>query len=214
MTAPLVCVSENLVIGADGKLRLAPWSAPRLVVDQLFKSGGDGKLLETRQQPGKLMIDGAVGWVNDTPVDHQVRIMVTRRHKFWVTSNPNYIQFRDRWTVAVTPKGAAYVEPDEPLVTGLYNGKVGSAGDVGSNSVAEPNPGLFVHWWGSAMVDDWSTAILEPGDQMAMRYREYVWTPDPFSDNANKNSPRHEAESGYTRIGLMVYPQPGKLVTG
>lgn len=214
MTAPLVCVSENMVIGADGKLRLAPWAAPRVVADVQFKSGGDGKLLETREQPGKLMIDGALGWVNDSPVPHQVRIMVTRRYKFWVTSNPNLIRFQDRWTVAVTARGAEYVEPDEPLTTGISNSIAGSAGDVGSNTVAEPNPGLFVHWWGTSQIDDWSTATLEPGDSMAMRYRQYVWTPDPFSDNANKNSPRHEAESGWTRVALMVYPQRGKLVAG
>ena len=213
MSAPAICVSENLTVDADGKLRMAPWSVPRLVADVMAKSGGDGKLLETRELPGKLLVDTAAGWVNDSPVDHMIRVVVTRRWRWWVTSNPNSVQFRDLWTTAITAKGAQYVEPQEPVVTGIYNGKVGSAGDVGSNSVAEPNPGLFIHWWGTTTSEEW-LGPLEPGDQIALRYRANVWTPPPFSDNANKNSPRHEAEWGYSRVQLIAYPRQGKLVSG
>ena len=41
MTTANVCVSEHLVVGADGKLRLAPWSVPRLVADEIAHSGAD-----------------------------------------------------------------------------------------------------------------------------------------------------------------------------
>ena len=113
-----VCVGENLVVGDDGKLRLAPWSVPRLAVDELAPSGADTtKLLETSTLPGRLLIDKpGIQWSNLTPVDHMVRIMVTRRWKRWITSNPNAVQFRDRWSTAITPKDTAPVLPAEPVV--------------------------------------------------------------------------------------------------
>ncbi|AEJ94641.1 hypothetical protein FDI63_gp032 [Mycobacterium phage ChrisnMich] len=215
MTTPSVCVSEHLVVGADGKLRLAPWSVPRLVADEIAHSGADTtKLLETSTLPGRLLIDKpGVMWTNLTPVDHMVRIMVTRRWKRWITSNPNAVQFRDRWSTAITPKGSADVLPAEPVVSGIFNSQCGSAGDLGSNTVAEPVPGKFWAWWGTNTSEEWIGPVA-PEETLRVHYRSYVWTPPPFSDNANKNAPAHEAEAGYARIQLMAFPQQGKVVTG
>jgi hypothetical protein len=112
----IVCVGENMVIGEDGKLRMAPWSVPRNVVDEIAPSGGDGKLLETTARAMKLLIDKKVQWRNNTPVDHQVRILPTRRFKRWITSNPNAVEFRDRWTSALDLPAAV------PVVSGIHNG--------------------------------------------------------------------------------------------
>lgn len=217
MTTPSVCVAENLVVGDDGKLRLAPWSVPRNVVDILARSGADTtKLLETSTLPGRLLIDvppETVVWTNTTPVDHMVRIVVTRRWKRWITSNPNAVQFRDRWSTAVTPAGNDAVMPAVPVVSGIFNSQCGSASDLGSNTVAEPVPGKFWGWWGTNASEEWIEPVA-PGDTLRVAYRCYVWTPPPFSDNANKNAPAHEAEAGYTRIQLMAFPKQGKLVTG
>lgn len=212
---PNVCVAENLIVGADGKLRLAPWSAPRNVVDVVASSGADTtKLMETRTLPGRLLIDRQVLWQNDSPVDHDVRVEITRRWKRWIVSNPNAIQFRDRWSSAITPvESAAPIIPEEPVVSGTQNGQTGSAGDIGTNSVAEPNPGKFWHWWGTNTSEEW-LGPLAPGETLRLWYRTYVWTPPPFSDNANKNSPAHEAEAGYARIQLMAFPRQGKAVSG
>lgn len=213
MTSPTVCVAENLTVDDNGVLRLAPWSVPRLAVDVMATSGGDGKLLETTSLPGKLLIDQQVSWVNDTPVDHMVLIRATRHWKRWITSNPNAIQFRDRWSWAITPAGSEYVAPSIPVVSGIFNSQCGSAGDIGTNSVAEPQPGKFWHWWGTNSADEW-VGPVKPGGQIAVWYRMYVWTPPPFSDNANKNSPEHVAEATSTRLQLVVFPEPGELVTG
>lgn len=202
-----VCVSENLTIDADGKLRLAPWSVPRNAVDVLVSSNADGPLLETTALPGKLLIDKQINWKNDTPVDHMVTIRATRRWKRWIVSNPNAIQFRDRWSSAID------TAPAVPVVSGLFNSQCGSAGDIGTNTVAEPNPGKFWHWWGTNSSDEWVGPVA-PGETLNVWYRAYVWTPPPFSDNANKNSPQHEAEAGFTRLQLIVFPQQGPLVTG
>lgn len=215
MTSPTVCVAENLVIGADGKLRLAPWTTVRNVVDVVAKSGADTtKLLETSTLPGRLLIDRQVSWMNDSPVDHDVRVELTRRWKRWVVSNPNAVQFRDRWSSAITPKdNAEPVLAEEPLVSGTQNGQTGSAGDIGTNSVAEPNPGKYWHWWGTNTSEEW-LGPLKPGETLRVWYRAYVWTPPPFSDNANKGAPAHEAEAGYARIQLIVHPRQGVAVTG
>ena len=214
MSSPRVCVAENLAIGADGKLRLAPWSVPRNVLDVMAKSSGDTlKLLETTTLPGRLMVDQKGEWLNNTPVDHMVRVIITRRWKRWVVSNPNAVQFRDRWSTAITPVGDTPVPAEIPVVSGIMNGQVGSAGDIGTNSVAEPNPGKYWHWWGTNSVDEW-VGPVQPGETIRLHYRIYVWTPPPFSDNANNNSPGHESEVGWARIQLMAFPQQGKLVTG
>lgn len=215
MTSPTVCVAENLTIGPDGQLRMAPWSVPRNVVDVVAPSGGDTtKLLATETLPGRLLIDRKVLWHNDTPVSHMVRVLVTRRWRRWVTSNPNAIEFRDRWSSAITAAGSTTViEPAEPVVSGYYNSQTGSACDTGTNSVAEPTPGKFWHWWGTNTAQEWLGPVA-PRETLRVWYRGYVWTPGPFSNNANKNSPAHEAEAGWARIQLQAFPQQGELVTG
>ena len=84
MTLP-VCVGEHLTITEDGKLRLAPWSVPRNVVDVKIPSGGDTRsLLQTDQLPGRLLMNKQVQYTNDTPIELDVRILVTRRWRRWV----------------------------------------------------------------------------------------------------------------------------------
>jgi hypothetical protein len=41
-----------------------------------------------------------------------------------------------------------------------------------------------------------------------------VWTPPPWSSNANKNAPEHQAAANYTRIQLLAFPQQGDVVVG
>lgn len=214
MTSPTVCLAENLVLGDDGKLRLAPWSVPRNAVDEVVLSGGDTtKLLVTDDLPGRLLINRQVKWTNDSPVDHTVRVEVHRRYRRWVTSNPNAVQFRDRWSWAISEKGDEVVDPAEPNTADTFNSQAGSAGDIGTNTVAEPFPGKFWHWWGTTATEEWLGPV-RPGATIAVWYRCYVWTPPPWSDNANKNAPAHEAEAGWARIALQVFPKQGGLVTG
>lgn len=207
MTTARVCVDENLTITVDGKLRLAPWAVPRLVKDIVAKSGGDGGMLKEDAMPGKLLIDARTSWRNETPVRHMVLIRVIRRWRKIVTSNPNAIQFRDRWSTGID------VEPEEPVTTGIFNGQVGYAGDMGSNTVAEPNPGVFWYWSGTTMSEQWIGPV-DPDALTKLWYRMYVWTPPPWSDNANKNTPTHSAEAGWSRIQLWAYPMQGNLVSG
>jgi hypothetical protein len=208
VTAALsTCVSENLIVHGDGKLAFAPWSVPRPVADVYADSGNDGLLTKQITLPGKLLIDLKTDWTNDTPVEHMVLIRITRRYRTWITCNPNAVQFRDRWSWAIDN------EPAEPVTSGIFNGQTGSAGDVGTNTVAEPNPGKFWHMWGTNSAEEW-VGPLTTNQQLKVHYRQYVWTPPPFSDNANKNQPEHRANAGWARVQLISFPQQGTFVRG
>jgi hypothetical protein len=205
---PNVCTDENLAVSVDGLLKLAPWSVPRNVVDVMAKSTGDGKVTPYTALPGKLLIDQQVNWINASPLDAMVLIRVTRSTRYWQTSTPNAIQLRDRWTRDVDR------QPDVPTVTGPHNSECGSAIDVGTNSVAEPKPGQHWLWQGAGTSDEWYPFPIRPGENLRLWYRCYLWTPPPWSDNANKNSPRHQAYARWTRIQMIAFPTQGKLVSG
>lgn len=208
-TEPNICIDENLTTDDVGLPRLQRWSVPRPVVDVRVQSGGDGRL--TRPEislPGKKMIDRTVEWVNDTPLEQPVRIVVTRASRSILTSNPNAIQVRDRWTYAIDS------EPEEPVTTSIFNGQFGGAVDFGTNSVSEPEPGRLWLWAGTNREDEWISPLLAPGSKLKMWYQCYVWTPPPWSNNANKNSPEHEVYVNWARLQLIAYPKQGTVVTG
>jgi hypothetical protein len=202
---PNVCTDEHIGVDDAGLLRLEPWSVPRLVSDVRSMSAADGKVGPELALPGKLLIEQQTLWTNTTPVDMMMLIRITRSFRTWITSNPNALQFRDRWTHAVDR------QPSEPVTTGIFNSQAGSAIDLGTNSVAEPNPGKQWIWTPTHCADEW-VGPLEPGQTFRVWYRSYVWTPPPWSDNANKNSPQHEAAAGWARIQLISFPTPGRLV--
>lgn len=197
-----------MTVTEDGVLRMAPWSVPRLVVDQLATAGGDGAMGAVTQLPGHLLIDSIAAWRNNTPVPHTVRIVVTRRWKTWIVTNPNAVQFRDKWTHAIDGP----VSP--PDTSSNFNGQIGSAVDVSTNTVSEPNEGIFQAWWGTNSVDEWIAAPIEPESTINVWYRAYAWTPPPWSDNANRSKPYGWAEAGWARVSLWAYPNPGDRVTG
>ena len=205
--SPRVCIDENLVDTTDG-LAVAPHSVPRCVIDQVAFSGGSGPLPATLLLPGRLLVDWASSWTNDTPVDQVIMIRVTRGPRSIVVSNPNAIQFRDRWTWAIN------ASPDAPVTSDILNGQVGCAVDLGTNSVAEPNPGKMWMWVDAHTSDEWISPPLSPGNYISVKYRMYVWTPPPWSDNANRNLPEHTISSKYTHMQLWAFPQPDTLVSG
>lgn len=207
-TEPNVCVDENLITDSAGMLVMQPWAVPRLVADVRAVSGGDGKMFPEQALPGRLLIEQRLQWRNDSPLESMLLIRVTRAHKSWVVSNPNAIQFRDRWTHVIDPD---LLTPTIPVVTGIYNSQVGSALDVGTNSVAEPLPGKQWVWAEANCSDEW-VGPVRPNYWFSLWYRCYVWTPPPFSDNANKNSPDHRVAANWTRIQLTAFPARGELL--
>ncbi len=204
---PNVCTDEHIGVDNAGLLQLKPWSVPRIVADLRADSVGDGKLGQNITLPGVLLMEIENGWTNDTPVPHMLLLRVVRSYKAWLTSNPNAIQFRDRWTWAID------AVPSIPVTTGIFNSQTGSAIDVGTNSVSEPNPGQQWVWVPTTMADEWVGPIA-PGERLNVHYRMYVWTPPPWSDNANKNNPQHTVAARHARVQLVAFPEQGSVVVG
>ena len=61
--------------------------------------------------------------------------------------------------------------------------------------------------------DEW-LGPLGPGETLNLWYRAYLWTPPPWSDNANKSNPQHNFTAAYTRIQFIAFPQQGTVVAG
>lgn len=205
-TEPNVCIGEGLTTDEAGQLRVQPYTVPRPVSDGRALASGDGALGQVINLPGLLRLNYAASWRNDTPVPQGIKIMVVRASRSIVTSNPNAVQFRDRWTWAVDRP------PSRPVVTTQHNGRVGAGLDLQTNTVGEPLPGVLWTWEDTNCVEEWLPRELQPGQQVNVWYQAYVWTPPPWSNNANKNSPRHEARANWVRVILWAYTVPGEGV--
>lgn len=204
-----VCVSRNMDI-TGGVLAAEPWSVPRFVLDQTFNSVGDGTFGQETTLPGKLMVDsGILTWTNDSPLPAQILLRITRAFRDHLTSNPNVVQIRDRYTTSIT--GAS---PRVPDPSNLYQGATGGGIDVGASTVGQPRPGVIYMWEDPATTEDYFGPV-PPGGTFKVWYRCHLWTPPPWSNNANNGSPTHEARVRNTRIQLMAFPtQDTEVVTG
>lgn len=195
-----VCVSQNLSID-DGVLGIAPWASPRVVASVRAASTGDGPIDATITLPGKLLIDASTSWTSDSPVDCMVLLRVQRAYRSFLTSNPNAVQIRDRWTSRIGPG-----VPDVPDVSNVYQSQFGGALDLSSNSVATPITGRMWQYQDTHLTEDWLGPV-ESGETLTVWYRAYAWTPPPWSDNANLDDPQHEVAVRAVRLVLMAFPQ-------
>jgi len=203
-----VCVSRNMDIDG-GVLGIQPWTTPRHVLDQTFTSTGDGTVTQLTTLPGTLLIDsGILTWTNDSPLIAHVLLRVQRGYRNWRVSNPNAIQIRDRWTWRI-----GGIDPTVPDPSSTYNGQSGAALDVGADVNATPVKGQYWEWEDGTMAEDWLTPV-PPGEDLKVWYRCYVWTPPPWSNNANANDPQHSASVHNTRIQMIAFPSLDTEVTG
>lgn len=195
-----VCVSRNLSITA-GVLGIEPFSVPVVALDATYNSTGDGTYTTAfTVLPGKLMIDSGVqSWTNSTPLPVQMLVRIQRARRDWWTSNPNAVQVRDRYTYTLNGD-----TPRTPDTSSTYHGQSGSAGDVGTDSSAQPYPAVFYEYEDGTILEDWIT--VPAGAVFKIWYRAYMWTPPPFSNNANGGSPTQSMNIYNTRIILMAFP--------
>jgi hypothetical protein len=195
-----VCVSANMSINS-GVLGIESWSVPQVVLDATYSSVGDGAYtLPLTVLPGKLMIDSGIqSWVNTSPLDARLLVRIQRARRDWWTSNPNAVQVRDRYTY--TLNGDA---PRTPDTSSTYHGQSGSAGDIGADSEATPYVSVFYEFEDGTLLEDWIT--VPAGETFKIWYRAYMWTPPPWSNNANNNSPTQSMSIRDTRIVLMAFP--------
>lgn len=195
-----VCVSQNMSI-TGGVLGIETWAAPRVVMDTTFNSTGDGTYTTPYTVlPGKLMIDSTIqSWTNTTPLPAQLLLRIQRARRDWWTSNPNAVQIRDRYTYTLNGD-----DPRVPDTSSTYHGQSGSSGDVGADSAATPYGAVFYEYEDGTMLEDWIT--VPSGATFKVWYRAYMWTPPPWSNNANNNSPTQSTNIYNTRIILMAFP--------
>lgn len=203
-----VCVSKNLNIDG-GVLALEPWSVPHHVFDTTYNSVGDGSFTQLTTLPGKLMIDSGIQtWTNPSTMNSMVLLRIQRAYRDWVTSNPNAVQIRDRYTYAI---GGA--DPRVPDPSSVYTGHSGASGDTGANFNGVPDGGLFYEWEDPTLIEDWIGPI-PPGEDLKVWYKCYLWTPPPWSNNANDNNPIHSANVRSSRIQMMAFPTQDEGVVG
>lgn len=195
-----VCVSRNLSI-TSGVLGIEAFSVPVVALDATYNSTGDGTYTTPQTVlPGRLMIDSGVqSWANSTALDAQMLVRIQRARRDWWTSNPNAVQVRDRYTYTINGD-----TPRTPDTSSTYHGQSGSAGDVGTDSAALPYQALFYEYEDGTMLEDWVT--VPAGATFKIWYRAYMWTPPPFSNNANGGSPSQSINIYNTRIVLMAFP--------
>ncbi len=196
---PEVCASRNLDVTA-GVLGLEPWSVPRMVNQTVANSVADGTISSSglTAQPGRLLIDTAITYVSDSPLPMMMRLIVFRNYRSIVCSNPNAIQIWDSWNYAID---ATARTPDS---YNLVNSLCTLGIDVGTNNVAQPYAGVITQDYPATQSEEWYT--LPAGSTLNIKYRCYVWTPPPWSNNANANSPSHSASVRSTTLRLWAFP--------
>lgn len=200
-----VCVSRNLTITA-GALGIAPWSVFRLVADVTGTSTGDGSLSAQTRLPGKLMIDQQVSWTSDSQLPTRMLLRVTRAYRSIITSNPNAVQLREAIEHAID------ATPRVPDPSRLVFSQCGYALDHGTDNAALPWIGRAFLDVDSTSTDVWFTDSLPAGSTLNVHYRTYAWTPPPYSNNANGNSPHHEAHARWTRLQLFAAPTQDEAI--
>lgn len=201
---PSVCTDRNLAITA-GVLGIEKWSAPRMVAQQSATSTADGSISSPiTTQPGTQLIDASMSWVSDSPLDLWMRLQIIRSYWSIHTSNPNVIQIWDSWMTGVDEAAAI------PNNYGAANGLCTLGIDVGVDTNSQPFGGIIQQDYPVNSTEDWIQ--LPAGSTLNVRYRCYVWTPPPWSNNANANSPNHAAYARGAKLRLWAYPSADQAV--
>lgn len=196
---PEVCVGRNLDITAPA-LAMEPWSVPRMVSQVSGNSAGEGAIASSGlvNQPGRLMVDLSMSWTSDSPIDLMMRFQVFRAYRTIITSNPNMVQIWDSWNWAI----------DKPALTpnsyNLVNSLCTLGIDWGTDNNAQPYAGKFTNDFPATASEEWYT--LPAGKTLNIKYQSYCWTPPPWSNNANANTPVHEAYARSAKLRLWAFP--------
>lgn len=194
-----VCVSKNLDI-TGGVLGIEPWTYPQAVLDVTANSTGDGAITTALTTlPGRQMIDIQQSWLNSAPIPRSVLVRLLRGRRSFVTSNPNIIQVRDRYTYAIDKPALL------PDVSSTYLGQSGGGIDAGATDVGTPYALKYWQYDDPCMHEDFIGPV-PAGSTLNIWYRCYAWTPPPWSNNANAGAPEHSVAVNNARLQLMAFP--------
>lgn len=211
MTTAEVCVSQNFEVSATGQLAAAEWSVPVVVATATGTSTGDGALTAQTTLPGKQMIDVSLSWTNPRALEVELLLRVQRSYRDLLTSNPNVIQVRDRWTSRISAEPTDLAPVPDP--TSVFNSQWGGGIDLSTNTTATPQAGRLWLFEDAHFTEDWMGPV-PPGYTLNVRYRAYVWTPPPFADNANNNAPTHQVNLRQTTLQFTAMPERDTMTNG
>lgn len=197
-----VCVSDDFRI-EDGKLGLANVPASgawqRIISAVYFPSGavigGEGMVSFGRltSLPGKRISYAAVLVMNEYDTPLTVMVRAQRPAMNVIVSNPNAAQIRSKWSYKITdgPLADPWDASNYPDPSQDFDLQVGVSLDAGASSGGVPVRGVISRIFPAAYVEDIVPAKVLPGQYLYVWFATYLWTPPPWSDNSNNNSPQH-----------------------
>lgn len=219
MTAP-VPVSAQFVT-ADGRLGLHRSAIPRVVVENVVNSTGDGPF--GQQWPNevvpsttpvnqnlKTMIDQRAHWKNDYGVAVQVQVEIQRSRRTMYTSAPNYAFIRERYTQAIGYDTPSTILAPDPNPATVWNTEWGGGIDVGVH-----NPGSgFIPNYGQFRLSLPESSLtlplrrLEVNQAIDIRFRAALITPFRWWDNIPAGNRAFEMYAFSNTIRITAFPEP------
>lgn len=196
-----VCVSDAFTV-VDGALGLAAWTGAVIALreqEQISYEWPDWSGITSL--PGEPLWDHEIVAVNDAP---SARLAVFRLQRPYSTMfevpQPNAMQMRDGWAYRVGPGVTA---PPVSVVED-YNGAWTASADSGTFSDGTTRKGRLIRYFPGSMVD--VQVHVPAGETVALRWAGWVWTPPPWSNNADDGNGRGKYVIGYTLRTLMWLP--------
>lgn len=196
-----VCVSDAFTV-TDGALGLAAWTGAVIESREIEEISYEWPgMTGITSLPGEALWDHTVIGTNTAGV---ARLAVFRLQRPYSTMlevpQPNAMQMRDAWAYRVGPNVTA---PNVSVVED-YNGAWTASADSGTFSDGTTRKGRLYLYFPGSMVD--VQVRVPAGEQVALRWRGYIWTPPPWSNNADNGNGQGKYIVGYTLRTLMWLP--------
>lgn len=194
-----VCVSEDFTVDGAGQLSIAAHTRMSHVSTLSAAPVSRRKTWSEIALPGDRMWFLQSQVVNTSPVDRPVMFRLNRPYVFLSPAQPNAIQLRDKWETEV---GASPIAPAVD-VTESYNGVWTASVDSGPPG-GSPQRGRTFPYWPGVMVAE--TVMVPAGESAVLSWAGYVWTPPPWSNNANEGNEDCWYECGQPFVSSWLLP--------
>lgn len=216
-----VCVSDDFRI-EGGKLGLTAVPAagawlPTIGSGLWPNSGipGGPNFGRITELPGMRISSAYVQVWNSYGVPLRMMVRAQRPTIALNVSNPNAAQVRSKWAYKVTDE--AIMDPNHvnwlPDPSQDFDLQVGVSMDAGASNGGVPTRGVIMRAYPPASLEEPVPAVVQPGQHITVWFASYLWTPPPWSDNANNNNPKHTIETyGYSIIDLYRLVDTGAEV--
>ena len=202
-----VCVSPMFDVAAGGGLGLVATAGVQIAGQHQWEGDDDWSSDPLTVLPGMELWDDAFELTNTADHDRYVMLRIQRPYYIAMrVPQPNALQVRDGWECRVGE------DPPEPTVdvTRHYRGIWTASLDLGTTSASggTPHAGKIEQYSPSFRVDE--IVHVPAGETIIFRWAAWVWTPPPWSDNANDGHPLWDIEWGDRMVTAMWIPDGDK----